>query len=202
MIKPVYWIPTFRLTEKLRNQKGTHLKKLESEVNVRRNYFNYFNCFAIAFWGDASFIFSFCISPSNLQYRLHPRFSSPRSPAYLTEAPAQIVPPSALPCLCQLAPSRLYVPESTTADGVWVNRDSSKLNRMLLKGLPFHMWNFIIYPLVSKIDWENLKISAIIRNIATNVASMFTRTCRLLSIVVTSSKYVGNFGHRSTFTWS
>ena len=41
-----------------------------------------------------------------------------------------------------------------------------------------------------------------IRNIATNVASMFTRTCRLFSIVVTSSKYVGNFGHRSNLAWS
>ena len=29
---------------------------------------------------------------------------------------------------------------------------------------------------------------------------MFTRTCRLFSIVVTSSKYVGNFGHRSKGT--
>ena len=41
-----------------------------------------------------------------------------------------------------------------------------------------------------------------IRNIATNVASMFTRTCQLFSIVVTSSKYVGNFGHRTNLTWS
>ena len=31
---------------------------------------------------------------------------------------------------------------------------------------------------------------------------MFTRTCLLFSIVVTSSKYVGNFGHRSTFSLS
>ena len=32
-----------------------------------------------------------------------------------------------------------------------------------MKGLPFFMWNFIIiYPLVSKIYQENLKISAII----------------------------------------
>ena len=37
-------------------------------------------------------------------------------------------------------------------------------------------------------------------NIATNVASMFTRTCRLFSIVATSSKYVGNFCHRSNQT--
>ena len=42
----------------------------------------------------------------------------------------------------------------------------------------------------------------LIRNIATNVAPMFTRTCRLFSIVVTSSKYLGNFGHRSNLTWS
>ena len=41
-----------------------------------------------------------------------------------------------------------------------------------------------------------------IRNIATNVASIFTRTCRLFSIVVTSSKYVGNFGYRSNLTRS
>ena len=40
-----------------------------------------------------------------------------------------------------------------------------------------------------------------IRNIATNVASTFTRTCQLFSIVVTSSKYVGNFGQRSNLTW-
>ena len=48
-----------------------------------------------------------------------------------------------------------------------------------------------------------------IRNIATNVASMFTHTCLfffdcrdVISIVVTSSKYVGNFDHRSNLTWS
>ena len=35
-------------------------------------------------------------------------------------------------------------------------------------------------------------------NIATNVASMFTYTCRLFSIFVTSSKYVDNFGNRSS----
>ena len=40
------------------------------------------------------------------------------------------------------------------------------------------------------------------RNIATNVASTFTHTCRLFSIVVTSSEYVGNFGHRSNLTCS
>ena len=39
--------------------------------------------------------------------------------------------------------------------------------------------------------------SCLIRNIATNVTTMFTRTCRLFSIVVTSSKYVGNFDHRN-----
>ena len=39
-----------------------------------------------------------------------------------------------------------------------------------------------------------------IRNIATNVASMLTRTCRLFSIVVTSSKYVSNFDHKSNLT--
>ena len=44
-----------------------------------------------------------------------------------------------------------------------------------------------------KFTWDKVSI----RNIATNVASMFTRTCRLFSIVVTSSKYVGNFGQRS-----
>ena len=33
-----------------------------------------------------------------------------------------------------------------------------------------------------------LHLSSAIRNIATNVASMFTRTCRLFSIVVTSSR--------------
>ena len=40
------------------------------------------------------------------------------------------------------------------------------------------------------------------QNIETNVVSMFIRTCRLFSIVVTSSKYVGNFGHRSNLTRS
>ena len=40
-----------------------------------------------------------------------------------------------------------------------------------------------------------------IRNIATNVASEFTLTYGLFSIVVTSpSKYVGNFVHRSNVT--
>ena len=33
------------------------------------------------------------------------------------------------------------------------------------------------------------RIDGAIRNIATNVASMFTSTCRLFSIVVTSPKY-------------
>ena len=41
-----------------------------------------------------------------------------------------------------------------------------------------------------------------IRNIASNVASTFTRTCRLFSIVMTSWKDVGNFGHRSSPSWS
>ena len=43
-------------------------------------------------------------------------------------------------------------------------------------------------------------MSPTIWNIATKDASMFTFTCRLFSIVVTSSKYVGNFGHRSNLT--
>ena len=43
----------------------------------------------------------------------------------------------------------------------------------------------------------------VIQNIATNIAPFtFTRTCWLCSIVVTASKYVGNFGHRSNLTWS
>ena len=41
-----------------------------------------------------------------------------------------------------------------------------------------------------------------IRNIATYLASMFTYTCCSFSIVVTSSKYVGNFDHKSNLTWS
>ena len=50
-----------------------------------------------------------------------------------------------------------------TADGVWVDRNSWKSNRMCMKGLPFFMWNLIIiYPLVSNIYREKLKISAII----------------------------------------
>ena len=39
-----------------------------------------------------------------------------------------------------------------------------------------------------------------IQNIATNVASMFMRTCRLFSIVVNSSKYVGNSGQMNNLT--
>ena len=58
--------------------------------------------------------------------------------------------------------------------------------------------------------WQNLKVVwrdcglryMLIRNIATNVTSTITRTCRLFSIVVTSSKYVGNFGHGCNLTWS
>ena len=51
----------------------------------------------------------------------------------------------------------------------------------------------------NKKTWnENLlyKKHVTIWNIATNVASMFTRTSWLFSIVMMSSKYVGNFGHR------
>ena len=37
-----------------------------------------------------------------------------------------------------------------------------------------------------------------IQIIVTNVTSMFTRTCLLFLIAVTSSKYVGNYGQRET----
>ena len=47
---------------------------------------------------------------------------------------------------------------------------------------------------------NSAEILEAIRNIATNVAPTFTHTCRLFSIVVTSSKYVGNFGQRSNLT--
>ena len=64
-------------------------------------------------------------------------------------------------------------------------------------------------------DYEDLVINTTMNKIhilwmhflcQTNVASMFTLNvfdCRdVILIVVASSKYVGNFDHRSNFTWS
>ena len=50
--------------------------------------------------------------------------------------------------------------------------------------------------------WRGHLMGLTIQNIATNVTSIFTRTCRLFSIVVTSSKNVGNFDHRNNLPWS
>ena len=58
----------------------------------------------------------------------------------------------------------------------------------------------IYLPSLKLVGQSVLELS--IRNIATNITSMFTRTCRLFSIVVMSSKYVGNFDHRNNLPWS
>ena len=51
---------------------------------------------------------------------------------------------------------------TAAADGIGVDRNSWKFDRMCMKGLTFLMWNVVmIYPLVLKIYRENLKISAI-----------------------------------------
>ena len=56
--------------------------------------------------------------------------------------------------------------------------------------------------LLLSVNRHSLFLFLLIWNIAINVASTFTGTCRWISTVVTSSKYVGNFGHRSNLTWS
>ena len=70
----------------------------------------------------------------------------------------------------------------------------------LIQHAGFTSWRARIKMVTNNCEESNLE--NIIRNIATNVASKFTRTCRLFSIVVTSSKYVGNFDHWSNLKWS
>ena len=78
---------------------------------------------------------------------------------------------------------------------VYVSTVKHNLSRDLIsRKLPITMFTWL--------TWLSISFAYEIRNIATNVATTFTRTCRLLSIVVTSSKDVGNFGHRSNLTWS
>ena len=68
----------------------------------------------------------------------------------------------------------------------------------------YFLWfvNYVLKSLYWNELYFHISVLSWIRNIATNVASRFTRTCRLFSIVMMSSKYLGNFGHRSNLTWS